>query len=237
MHTHFELRKQGPWSYICSPRLERLGVFHGFLMKPRDESLQRAAVEEAVSAFSFKSYVLMNQEHGDTVHTIKHGERPTSGDGIVLLEKQVAGIIKTADCLPVILYSESMQVVAIVHSGWRGTALGIARKAAQQMMALGVKAESMGALIGPGIGVCCYEVQEDVAGVFRAAGFTDPVIQRRNGLEFLDLKKANVQMLHNEGIKTIYDVGLCTSCRQDLFHSARRDKEPGRQINFVLLRS
>lgn len=240
MHTpfelRFELRNQSPWSYICSPQLEALGVFHGFVTKPRDESFQADAVEQAVSAFSFEAYVLMNQQHGDAVHVIKHGERPSTGDGLVLLEKEVAGIIKTADCLPIIIYSASMPVVAIVHAGWRGTALGIVRVAAQQMRALGANPENMGALIGPGIGACCYQVQEDVAGIFRAAGFGDTVLQRRNGFLFLDLKTANIQMLHNEGIRAIYDTGLCSFCREDLFHSARRDKGRGRQINFVLLR-
>ena len=104
------------------------------------------------------------------------------------------------------------------------------------MAAMGLKPENMGALIGPGIGPCCYKVQEDVAGVFRAAGFGDPVVQRREDSLFLDLKEANIQMLKVEGVKEIYDVGLCTFCREDLFYSARRDKGRGRQINFVLMR-
>ena len=235
MHTPFELTNQGAWSYIYSPQLEESGIFHGFVTRshaPLDEGL----VEKAISAFSFKSHVLMNQEHGDIVHVIRQGERPASGDGILLLEQHVAGIIKTADCLPVILYSSSSRVAAIVHSGWKGTALGIARKAVQQMKALGVDPKGIGALIGPGIGPCCYQVQEDVAGIFRKAGFTSPVIQVREAAIFLDLKRANVQMLREEGVTDIHDVDLCTCCREDLFYSARRDKGRGRQINFVMVR-
>jgi YfiH family protein len=236
MRTPFELKTQGPWSYIYFPPLEAAGIFHGFVTRPRDTTLEEKGLKNAISAFSFQEYVMMNQEHGDAVHMIKDGERPRNGDGLLLLERNVAGIIKTADCLPVILYSSSIPVVAIVHAGWKGTALGIAVKAARQMAAMGVNPESIGALIGPGIGPCCYNVQEDVARVFRAAGCSDPVIQKREGSLFLDLKAANVQMLQAEGVKEIYDVGLCTSCRGDLFYSARRDKGPGRQINFVLIR-
>ena len=236
MRTPFELKHQGHWSYIYHPLLERSGIFHGFATRPRDTSGEEGGIEDAISAFSFKTYVLMNQEHADAVHVIKSGERPCAGDGLLLLEKNVAGIIKTADCLPVILYDLAIPAVAIVHAGWKGTALGIARKAARQMVGLGVKPENMGALIGPGIGPCCYKVQEDVAGVFRVAGFGDPVIQRREDSLFLDLKAANSQMLLEEGVKEIYDVDLCTYCREDLFYSARRDKGRGRQINFVLIR-
>jgi YfiH family protein len=235
VHTPFKLTQQGAWSYIYSPQLEESGIFHGFVTRPHapfDDGL----TEKAIAAFSFKSYVLMNQEHGDTVHAIRQGERPEAGDGIVLLEKDVAGIIKTADCLPIILYSSSSHVAAVVHAGWKGTALGIARKAVQQMKAVGVDPKHIGALIGPGIGPCCYQVQEDVAGIFRKAGFTSPVIQTREGAIFLDLKRANVQMLRDEGVTDIHDVDLCTCCREDLFYSARRDKGRGRQINFVLIR-
>ncbi len=235
MQTRFELRKQEPWSYFCLPQLEDAGLFHGFVTRPR-VAFDSGLVEEAISDFSFKSYVLMNQEHGDTVHVIRQGERPRAGDGIILLEKQVAGLIKTADCLPVILYSCSSRVAAIVHAGWKGTALGIARKAVQQMKALGVDSGEMSALIGPGIGPCCYRVGEDVADIFRKAGFGNPVIQTRENAIFLDLKQANMQMLQEEGVASVLDVGLCTFCREDLFFSARRDKGQGRQINFVLIR-
>ena len=50
------------------------------------------------------------------MHVIKSGERPSDGDGLLLLEKNVAGIIKTADCLPVILYDLAVSAVAIVHA-------------------------------------------------------------------------------------------------------------------------
>jgi polyphenol oxidase len=235
MRTPFELKNQGHWSYIRYPLLETSGIFHGFVTRPRDTSGEEEGIEGAISALSLQPHALMNQEHGDAVHVIKNGERPDAGDGLLLLERNVAGIIKTADCLPVILYDLAAPVVAIVHAGWKGTALGIARKAARQMIDMGVKPENMGALIGPGIGPCCYNVQEDVAGVFRAAGFNDPVFQRREGSLFLDLKAANSQVLREEGVKEIYDVGLCTYCREDLFYSARRDKGRGRQINFVLI--
>lgn len=235
MNTRFELTRHGEWSYFRLPHLERSGFFHGFVTKP-PPSAGQADVRSALRAFGFGEYVLMDQEHGDEVHVITAGERPAAGDGLVLVEKHVAGIIKTADCLPIILYSTSSPVAAIVHAGWRGTAREIATKAVRQMKALGAEPGHIGALIGPGIGPCCYQVHEDVAGIFRKAGFGSPVIEKREGALFLDLKRANEQMLRDEGITDIHDVGLCTCCREDLFCSARRDKGNGRQINFVLIR-
>ncbi len=234
MNTRFKLTRQGEWSYFHLPDLDQAGFFHGFVTKP-PPSAGQADVQSALRALGFGKHVLMDQQHGDEVHVIVDGERPAAGDGLVLVERNVAGVIKTADCLPVVLYSTSSPVAAIVHAGWKGTAAGIAVKAVRKMKAFGV-AGSIGALIGPGIGPCCYQVQEDVAGIFRRAGFGAPVIETRGGALFLDLKRANEQMLRDEGVTDVHDVGLCTFCREDLFCSARRDKGRGRQINFVLIR-
>jgi polyphenol oxidase len=235
MNTRFKLTKHGEWSYFHLPPLGQSGCFHGFVTKP-PPSAGEEDVRSALRAFGFETHVLMDQEHGDEVHVITDGERPTAGDGILLVEKHVAGIIKTADCLPVIIYSSSEPIAAIVHSGWSGTALGIVRNAVREMAFLGVKPQNIGALIGPGIGPCCYEVQEDVAGIFRSAGFGNDVIQERAGHLFLDLKRAIRLMLEAEGVAEIEDIDLCTYCRADLFVSARRDKGRGRQINFVMVR-
>ena len=134
-----------------------------------------------MAALSAKDMVVLDQDHGDVVHVIASGERPRTGDGLVLLEPGVIGVIKTADCLPVILYAPDYPACAVVHAGWRGTALLIGRKAVAAMVRLGVEAGSIGALIGPGIGPCCYNVGEDVVAAFRAAGIGDEVFARRGG--------------------------------------------------------
>ena len=48
------------------------------------------------------------------------------------------------------------------------------------MIDLGARKESMGALIGPGIGPCCYEVREDVISEFRKAHFSDAIFTQRD---------------------------------------------------------
>lgn len=235
MNTRFNLVRHGEWSYFHLRRVEQAGFFHGFVTKA-PVSAEQADVQNALQAFGFDNHVLMNQEHGDEVHVIANGERPFAGDGLLLVEKNVAGIIKTADCLPVMLYSTREPVAAIVHAGWSGTALGIVRNAVREMAFLGIEPQNLGALIGPGIGPCCYEVQQDVAGIFRSVRFGGEVIQERAGRLFLDLKRANRLMLEAEGVAEIEDIDLCTYCRADLFVSARRDRGRGRQINFVMVR-
>lgn len=235
MNTRFELVRHGAWSYFHLPYLERSGFFHGFVARP-PASIGTSDVRSALQAFGFERHVLMNQEHGDEVHVVRDGERPKAGDGLVLVEKQVAGIIKTADCLPIILCSTSEPVAGIVHAGWSGTALGIVRNAVREMGFLGTKPGDIVALIGPGIGPCCYEVREDVAGIFGSVRFAEDVVEERAGRLFLDLKRANRLILQAEGVTKIEDIEFCTYCRPDLFVSARRDKGRERQINFVMVR-
>ena len=130
----------GAWSYCHVPGLEKAGIVHGFMTRTSDAILRDAGRRAAfMAALSAKDMIILDQEHGDAVHVIAAGERPRAGDGLVLLEPGVIGVIKTADCLPVILYAPDYPACAIVHAGWRGTALRISRKAVAAMVGLGVR--------------------------------------------------------------------------------------------------
>lgn len=117
-------------------------------------------------------------------------------------------LVLVADCLPVALVSPRR--VAMVHAGWRGLAGGILERA------LGHFEEPPAAVIGPGIGPCCYEVGEEVL-----ARFAD-VPDASEG-RMLDLKAVARHRLEADGVRRVEDVALCTSCRGDLFFSHRRD--------------
>ena len=190
-----------------------------------------------LDAFSLKDLAILTQEHGDTVHVVQGSVRPETGDALVVLDKGVAAVVKTADCLPVILADPAVPVAAIVHAGWRGTAKRIVAAAIRRMEGLGAEPKRIVALMGPAIGVCCYEVREDVRDVFVKAGFSGGVIRRTpGGALSLDLKAANRETLMKEGIERIYDAALCTFCSDGLFHSFRKGEQSRRQINFVSLR-
>lgn len=236
--TPFELREKAGWSYYALPEFEATGIVHGFFTgRTPSHRMEGRERQDFLDAFRLKDTAIMLQEHGDTVHVVEGGRRPSSGDGIILLEKGVAGIIKTADCLPVILADPGFPMAAIVHAGWRGTAKRIVASAIRRMADLGAKREDMAALMGPAIGPCCYEIQEDVRDVFVKEGFSGGVIRRREGGGLsLDLKAANRETLLGEGVERIHDAALCTYCSGGLFHSFRKGEKDRRQINFVSLR-
>jgi YfiH family protein len=177
----------------------------------------------------------MDQEHGDHVYVIEKGFRPQSGDGLVILEKKVAGIIKTADCLPIVICDVHYPMVSIVHAGWRGTAKKIVLKAIHTMEALGSERDHMVSLLGPSIGPCCYEIKDDVHSVFMGSGFPGHIFQEHNNSLFLDLRLANIWTLRSGGVNKVFDCNMCTFCSDGQFYSFRRGDTGKRQLNFVYL--
>jgi len=234
---HHRLGEKAGWSYYYIPELEEKGITHGFFTgRSPSHRLDGEERQGFLDAFALHDLAVMTQEHGDSVHLVRDGYRPSSGDGIVVLEKGVAAIIKTADCLPVILAAPDYPAAAIVHAGWRGTVKRIAGKAVNKLAGLGVDRKKIIAVLGPSIGPCCYEIQSDVEGVFASEGFSSAVVRRTGSSLMLDIREANMETLKQEGIGRIYDMALCTFCSGNLFHSFRRGEKDRRQINFVSLR-
>jgi polyphenol oxidase len=147
------------------------------------------------------------------------GDDLDRADGHVTSARGLGLLVLVADCLPVALAGGGR--VAMLHCGWRGLAAGIVERA------LAAFDTPPAAAIGPGIGGCCYEVGEEVLAAFRDLS---GVASGR----MLDLAAIARRKLEAGGVERIEDVGLCTSCRPDLFFSHRRDRGvTGRQSGVV----
>ena len=163
------------------------------------------------------------QCHSDVVQVARRpGEYP-SCDGLVTDQIGLVLSISVADCLPIAMYDGVHKAVALVHSGWRGTAKGIARLALQ-LMAREFRTDAAHLIVylGPSAGVCCYEVGPEVAELF-----PPECVEKRNGRLYLNLKEANRRQLLDLGVeeRNIEVSPHCTICEPRLFHSYRRDKE------------
>jgi purine-nucleoside/S-methyl-5'-thioadenosine phosphorylase / adenosine deaminase len=141
-------------------------------------------------------------------------------DGHVIAEPGIAGLVYTADCLPVVAAGPGG--VAVLHCGWRGLAAGIVARGATAVGATH-------AAIGPGIGPCCYEVGDEVLVAFAAAG------EEAASGRMLDLPEVARRLLLRAGVEEIESAGLCTRCEEELFFSHRRDGGPGRQAGIAWL--
>ena len=177
---------------------------------PENVAENRRRLCEATGADG--SRLAMNRQvHGSEVHPARPGSRGVRGDGLWTEEPALPMLAFVADCLPVALARTGGDVpaLAILHVGWQGLLTGIVERGAAL---LGRSA----AVVGPGIGPCCYEVGEEVLAVFREL---DGVAAGR----MLDLAAVARRKLETAGVDRIEHVALCTSCRRDLFFSHRRD--------------
>jgi YfiH family protein len=172
------------------------------------------------------------QVHGAEVQV--RATPPAPGEELARVDAQIASsadvtpFVLVADCIPLALAGPGN--VAMVHCGWRGVAAGIVERA------LAAVGEPVAAVIGPGIGACCYEVGDEVRDAFRARGHDGETMPDGR----LDLALVVRRELERLGMPSgsISGCGLCTSCHPELFFSHRRDGGvTGRQAGLVWLGS
>jgi len=177
-----------------------------------DENRRRLCAEVGVQP---EALAMNYQHHSADVLRARGGSRGERGDGLWTEERGLPVLALAADCLPIALAraNGAKPAVAVLHAGWRGLVGGIA---AEGVKTLG--GGPVAAMIGPGIGPCCYEVGEEVAAPFRRA-FGMGLY--RDGK--LDLWGAAERALRAAGVARVDRVDLCTACNPDRFFSHRRD--------------
>jgi YfiH family protein len=185
--------------------------------------------------------VTMKQMHGEDIVEVKNRNLKEAGeaDGMVSTEKDIYLAVLTADCVPLLFVAPKQRVGAAVHAGWRGTLAGIADKTVRLLKTrYDVEPSELEVALGPSIGICCYEVKDDVAGPLmkRWGKLTTPSIAVRDGKSFINLRRLNRDILRAAGVpgNQLFQVGPCTSCTPEDFFSYRRERrETGRQMSFI----
>ena len=181
----------------------------------------------------------MHQVHGDDVHVVT--EVPATGpigveawpeaDAQVTTLPDVALVVRVADCVPVLLADPDVGVVAAVHAGRRGVALGVVTRAVEAMRRLG--ATTIAGWIGPHVCGSCYEVPAEMRAEVSARE-PGTASTTRWGTPALDLGAGVRAQLVRAGT-TVVEVAGCT-LEERRFHSHRRDgADAGRFAGLVWL--
>jgi YfiH family protein len=205
-------------------------------MKDSEENLMRN-YSIAASVFGLKKEDVCRtfQTHTSTVVYADENERGRGisfpnfdygVDGLVTDKKDLLLSVRTADCVPILLFDKESQVCGAVHAGWRGTVGKIAENAINMMEEKGAKRENILAAIGPCIGDCCYEVGREVFDGFVSLDKKYETFFKPSEERFmLDLTLANITMLADFGIKeeNISSADICTKCNEEDFFSHRRN--------------
>ncbi|MBR5515407.1 MAG: peptidoglycan editing factor PgeF [Clostridia bacterium] len=179
--------------------------------------------------FNEKNIVFTNQIHSNTVKYVVEKDigKTYDCDGFVTDKKDVVLAVRTADCVPILLYTKG--VVGAVHAGWRGTAASIQANAVKEMVKLGAKPQEIKVAIGACIHKCCYEVGTDFCDtLYELLGreFASRHIEKRGASVYCDLVSLNREMLVMAGVKeeNIFCSDDCTCCNSDLYFSHRASK-------------
>ena len=161
------------------------------------------------------------QTHSDHVEIIDERLEYPDTDSLIITQKNIPIALRLADCTPIIFYDTRNKIGAISHAGWRGTAQKIGVKTIKKMEAsFGTKPQNIVAIIGPAIGLCCYEVSEEVKDKLlnSVIDSTDLAKDKK-----VDLKQINSRQLEEIGVTKIDICPYCTSCNNDLFYSYRKE--------------
>jgi purine-nucleoside/S-methyl-5'-thioadenosine phosphorylase / adenosine deaminase len=213
----------------------------------------------------------LKQIHSALIRRVDSGEDPATpsslkGDGLMTDTPGLLLGIQTADCIPVLVADIKNRAVAAFHAGWRGTLRRIVENGIGRMrLEFGSRPEDMVAVIGPGIGLCCYAVGEEVqqefesqfpyaADLFREVDDSDP-IKEKYPLLFLtarapghsnlgpslhlDLTEANRRQLLSAGLRSsaVHLVKECTGCHTERFFSHRTEQGfTGRMMSVIGIR-
>jgi polyphenol oxidase len=196
-----------------------------------------------------RAAVMPDQTHGDGIRA--HTEAAFENtDAIILTEPNRPVLLQFADCVPILLYDPVTHTGAVIHAGWRGTALTIAFKTVARLMAdQQVAPHNLRAVIGPSIGGCCFETSPDAATQLlktvtgcAKTGYDQTACQAGTGPQgnpMLDLKRINTLQLQVAGLQADYIECLpfCTLCdTQQRFWSYRRGDVTERQGAFLCLK-
>jgi YfiH family protein len=187
-----------------------------------DENRRRLCAEVAADP---EALALNYQHHSADVLRGRPGARDDRGDGLWTDERGLPLLALTADCLPIALAraNGSQPGLAVLHAGWRGLLGGIAQSGVDSL-----GGGPVAAIVGPGIGPCCYEVGPEVSAQF------DGDLTRGG---HLDLWSAAERALRDAGCSGVERLDLCTACNPERFFSHRRDRGvTGRQGVIGLIR-
>ena len=146
----------------------------------------------------------------------------------------------TADCVPVIFYSEKAGLTGVIHSGWQGTVKEISLKLFVHLkQAEQIDLNDVHVQIGAALSQEKFEVDEDVYVKFGELGYADELMyyNRETSKYHIDNQltvKRQCELAGIPGNQITVD-RTCTFLNPDGF-SYRQDKKAGRHLSFIMRR-
>lgn len=202
---------------------------------------EREKVNENRKTFSksigidYDLVAFQKQVHSDIVTVIRKSGVCGESDAMITKEKNLGLAIGTADCCGIFIYDPVQNLIAAVHSGWKGTEKKILLKVLKTLSEeFQSSSDNLVCYFAPSISQRNYEVGRDVAELFDTK-----YLKEINNKFFLNVPEINKDILLNFGVRknNIQISGLCSYEYSSILHSYRRDgKNSGRAWGIIAMK-
>ena len=173
-----------------------------------------------------KKIAYPTQVHGNdyfAVSQAQHGDV----DAILVDLPHHPAVVFSADCTPVVLYAPDIHQGAVVHCGWKSTALGLAPKMVGVLVEAGAEVSQLIAVIAPALSLDGFEIEADVLAQLQSS-----IAWERQGLWYrgsahqpdkfhADVPFVNELQLRQSGVRRIERLAIATDTHPDLLWSFR----------------
>ena len=159
----------------------------------------------------------MEQTHSDIFLEINQ-PGIYKADALVTKERDLTLVVKTADCMPILVSDE--EKIGVIHIGWKGLENNIFYKTISKFNLSKLKIS-----IGPHAQKCCYEVKKDLETKFKKHCF------RSNNKIYLNLSN-EIENFCEENDIDLEIIDKCT-IGDEKYNSYRRDNTKNRQWSYL----
>lgn len=192
--------------------------------------------------FMLQDVIYLNQIHSDKAYIYDESYtniKEEEGDSLITNELNIAIGVFTADCVPIIIADEKSNVIAAIHSGWKGTYNSIVLKTLSKIEdEFNINKNETKVFIGPHIRKCCYEVSEELKEKFLLKTKIDEY-KLFDGRK-LSMQECILNDIRKFGINedNIYSLNLCTHCERDtkLYSYRKSEGTYGRLFSFTFIK-
>ncbi|NOR57752.1 MAG: peptidoglycan editing factor PgeF [Sulfurimonas sp.] len=188
-----------------------------------------------------RTLVHMKQVHSDMVHVVgdrDNFDNPPTCDALITDKKNIPIMVMVADCSPILFYDAKKEVIAVAHAGRQGAFKNIIQNVINTFTNIyDSHTENIFVIIGADIGVCCYEVGNEIYEEAKKLNL-DYAIEKRDNSFYLDVNTILITQLLTSAIKeeNIEILDECTCCRSDKYFSYRADETTGRFAGLIMMR-
>lgn len=183
-----------------------------------------------------ESIAWLEQVHGTDV--LELNEVPSGllkADASTTMQSNLACVVMTADCMPLLMCDSAGKRVAAVHAGWRGMADGVIQAAlskfddlSEVMVYLGPTISQLGFQVGAEVKDQFVSIDADFDAAFLPENESDKLMCNLYAIARMILRKA--------GVSKVYGGGFCTFAQSERFYSFRRDGHvSGRMASLIYL--